>query len=88
MPVWTFVVRGGKPVMVKSRGNPTLDHTGTETIWKVSTDAETVGSIQGVLESQGCAVSVLTEVESDEPTEERELLYGVGQYGILEDSCS
>lgn len=71
--VWTFVIRGGEPIGLSLPRNPTLDHDGEMTMWKLVATETTARMVETLLlDEAGAQVEVYTEEETEEQKTLRE----------------
>ena len=85
--MWTFVVRGGAEFQLKIPVHPTLDHDGTNTIWKASLEAMEAVEIRKAIESNGSSVEIFHEEEDAEQVRERNILLGKEGRAFPTESC-
>jgi len=77
--VWTFLVLGGEPFHLFADLNPSLEHDGGRTMWKmVGTRPEAAQAVK-TIQDQGAQVVLTTEEQSPEQERERLRLLGRGQ---------
>lgn len=69
--VWTFVVRGGDPFAISVPLNPTLDHDGSMTVWKLVATADKAREVEEAIREIGSNVTVYTEETTPEQDQER-----------------
>jgi len=69
--VHTFEIRGGEPFSLQLKNNPSLDHDGGLTIWKLVGTRRLAQTAKEMLEALGASVKQYTEGESEEQKSER-----------------
>lgn len=75
--VWTFQLVGGQAFTMTLPNNPSLDHDGQRTLWKmVGTETLAKQALQA-FQAFGVQVNLYTESELPEQTAERLALLGI-----------
>lgn len=69
--VWTIVITGGDPFRLTLIGNPTLDHQGERTVWKVVGTADMAKRVVDIAKTLRCKADFWTEEETPEQCAER-----------------
>jgi hypothetical protein len=76
--VWTMIILGGGPCLLRLPQNPLLDHDGTRTLWKFSGSVQQLDSIKTLLAqiSPSSTVEVIDDRITPEQVAERLILTG------------
>ena len=66
MQVWTFVITQGNPFRLTLPNNPSVEHDGGKTVWKMIASEELAAQTTAAFRALGATVQRYTEIESDE----------------------
>ena len=70
--IWTLRIQGEPEFAITLPGNPSLDHDGSLTLWKISGSFHLVSKAVDLIQAIGPTVDVFTEEQTPEQAKERD----------------